>query len=88
MKNPSDEIVLIKTLGLVWYIKWFATIMVLIAVICRSVPEVDKFWDLLFSLIGTFGWLYVGLAWKDRALIMLNAVIVVMLTSGLLRNIL
>lgn len=88
MKNPSDEIVLIKTLGVVWYVKWFATIMVLIAVICRSVPEVDKFWDLLFSLIGTFGWLYVGLAWKDRALIMLNAVIVVMLTSGLLRNIL
>jgi hypothetical protein len=88
MKNPSDEMVLIKTLGLVWYVKWFATIMVLIAVICRSVPEVDRFWDLLFSLIGTFGWLYVGLAWKDRALIMLNAVIVVMLTSGLLRNIL
>ena len=88
MKNPSDEMVLIKTLGLVWYVKWFATIMVLIAVICRSVPEVDKVWDIIFSLIGTFGWLYVGLAWKDRALIMLNAVIVVMLTSGLLRAVL
>jgi hypothetical protein len=88
MKKIKDDLVLIKTVGLTWYVKWFATLTVLVAVICRSVPEIDRFWDILFSLIGTAGWLYVGLQWKDRALIMLNAAILVMLTSGLLRYVL
>ena len=88
MKNVNDELVLIKTLGLVWYVKWAATIMVLVAVVCRSVEEVPKIYDVTFSLIGTLGWLYVGLAWKDRALIMLNAVITVMLSAAFLRGIL
>lgn len=88
MKNIKDEMVLIKTVGLTWYVKWFATLTVLVAVVCRSVPEIDRVWDIIFSLIGTAGWLYVGLQWKDRALIVLNAAILVMLSSGLLRYIL
>ena len=88
MKNIKDEMVLIKTLGIVWYVKWIATFMVLIAVVCRSVEEVPKIYDVTFSLIGTLGWLYVALAWKDRALIMLNAVITVMLSAAFLRGIL
>ena len=88
MKNPTEEMVLIKTLGVVWYVKWVATILVLVAVMCRSVEEVPRIYDIAFSLMGTSGWLYVSLCWKDRALIMLNAVMLVMLSSALLRNIL
>lgn len=88
MKNPNEEMVLIKTLGVVWYVKWIATIMVLVAVMCRSVEEVPRIYDIVFSLLGTGGWLYVSLCWKDRALIMLNSVMLVMLSSALLRNIL
>ena len=88
MKSLDQEIELIKTTGLVYYVKWISTILVLIAVICRSVEEVPKIYDVGFSLIGTLGWLYVGLAWKDRALIMLNAVITVMLSAAFLRGIL
>lgn len=87
MKKLNDDVTLIKTTGYVYYIKWAATILVLIAVACRSVDEIPKIYDVVFSLLGTFGWLYVGLAWKDRALIMLNAVIVFMLATSLLRYI-
>jgi len=88
VKKPNDEITLIKTTGWVYYIKWIATIFVLIAVACRSVEEVPRIYDLVFSWIGTLGWLYVSLAWKDRALIILNSVVGFMLFTGLLRNIL
>lgn len=85
LKTLNQEVTLIKTTGYVYYIKWAATIMVLVAVGCRSVDEIPKIYDVVFSLIGTFGWLYVGLAWKDRALIVLNAVIVFMLATSVLR---
>jgi len=85
MKNPTEEMVLIKTLGLTWYIKWGATILVLIAVMCRSVDEIPKIYDVVFSWIGTLGWLYVGLQWKDRALIILNSVIGFLLFTALVR---
>jgi hypothetical protein len=85
MKKLDQEITLIKTTGYVYYIKWIATFLVLIAVACRSVDEIPKIYDVVFSLLGTFGWLYVGLAWKDRALIVLNAVITFMLFTALLR---
>jgi len=88
MKKPTDEMVLIKTLGLTWYIKWAATILVLIAVMCRSVDEIPKIYDVAFSWAGTLGWLYVGLQWKDRALIILNSVIGFLLFTALVRYIL
>ena len=87
MKKLNDDVTLIKTTGYVYYIKWAATILILIAVGCRSVNEIPKIYDVVFSLIGTFGWLYVSLAWKDRALIILNSVIVFMLATSLVRYI-
>ena len=33
-----------------------------------------QLYDLSLSIIGVSGWLFVGLLWKDRALIILNAV--------------
>jgi len=88
MKSLNDDVTLIKTTGYVYYIKWLATILILIAVACRSVEEVPRVYDLIFSWLGTLGWLYVSLAWKDRALIILNSVVGFMLFTGLLRHIL
>jgi hypothetical protein len=42
--------------------------------------------DLWFSVIGTAGWFVVGMLWKDRALIMLNAVLVFILAQGIIRD--
>ena len=65
-----------------WYVKWFATFMIIAAVVCRS--SGFHLMDLVFSIIGTIGWTFVAIAWHDRALIVLNAVISVILAIGLL----
>lgn len=68
-----------------WYIKWIASFCILIGVLCRSVDEVPKIYDIVFSAFGTAGWFWVGMLWKDRALIMLNAVLCFILLMGIVR---
>ena len=70
-----------------WYVKWVASIFILIAVMCRSVEEVPRIYDVVLSLIGTIGWAWVGYLWHDRALLLLNGTIVVFLGMSLLRHI-
>ena len=70
---------------LTWYVKWISCIFVLIAVACRSVEEVPKIYDVVFSLIGTLGWLWVGYIWHDRAIIVLNGVLSFLLATSVLR---
>lgn len=67
-----------------WYIKWIASAFILTSAVFRiQGPEWNTF-DQLFSFIGVSGWMIVGFLWNDRALIMLNAVLMVILASGLL----
>jgi len=78
-----------------WYVKWVSSFFVLSAVMMRSAsgdsPEMIanlRLADQVLSLIGCAGWTWVGLLWKDRALIILNAVIVFALITGILNSIL
>ena len=68
-----------------WYIKWIASIIVLFAVAIRSsgVPEL-MIWDMFLSWIGAAMWAVVGFMWKDRAILLLNGVLGLMLFSGLI----
>lgn len=69
-----------------WYIKWVSSIIVLIAVTIRASGIPELHWiDVMGSWIGAMGWFVVGFMWKDRALILLNGVIGVILFSGLLK---
>ena len=56
-----------------WYLKWVSSAFVLGAMSIRGIPELQNV-DLILSIIGISGWVGVSIAWKDRALIMLNAV--------------
>tara|TARA_Y100000356_G_scaffold110134_1_gene96867 strand:- start:146 stop:409 length:264 start_codon:yes stop_codon:yes gene_type:complete len=67
-----------------WYVKWIASFLILAAVACRA-TGIMPMWDLWFSLIGTFGWLFVGILWHDRALIVLNSCLAFVLIIGLLK---
>lgn len=87
MKKLTDDITLIKTKGYIYYLKWIATLFILVAVACRSVEDIPKIYDVVFSYIGTGMWLIVSIAWKDRALILLNSVISFMLFVAILRYI-
>ena len=42
-------------------------------------PQVDMW----FGLFGTIGWAWVGYLWHDRALLVLNVVLVTLLVLGL-----
>ena len=69
-----------------WYVKWIASIIVLIGITIRSSGVVQLQWlDIVCSWIGAVGWFYVGFKWNDRALMVLNAVIGIILFAGILR---
>jgi len=69
-----------------WYVKWAASIIILIGITVRASGIVQLQWvDLMCSWIGAVGWFYVGFKWNDRALMVLNAVIGIILFAGILR---
>jgi len=74
------------THDLSWYIKWAASIILLSGMLLRAVDEDSSFkiLDLSLNLSGLLGWLFVGLLWHDRSLIMLNAVGSTIIGLGLL----
>jgi hypothetical protein len=71
-----------------WYIKWVGSLIVLLAVAMRStgIPEL-VIWDIALSWVGAVCWTIVGFIWKDRAVLLLNTVLGLMLFTGLLRAI-
>ena len=71
-----------------WYVKWISSVFILVAVTFRSQGPEWNFLDQIFSLVGCLGWTWVGLLWKDRALIILNSILVFILGSALLGSIL
>ena len=66
-----------------WYVKWVSVVLILIATVARSVGTIPHI-DMWFGLFGTLGWAYVGYLWHDRALLVLNAILVTLLVLGLM----
>ena len=66
-----------------WYIKWTASCFILASMSMRGIEGLQLA-DLVLSLIGVTGWMIVGILWKDRALIILNAVGLVFLFRNLI----
>ena len=68
-----------------WYIKWLSCILILSAVCFRAAGTAYHNVDLYVSLIGTLGWLWVGILWHDRALMVLNSCLAMVLLIGILK---
>ena len=66
-----------------WYVKWISSFIIICAMSLRGI-EGMQFIDLILSLFGVAGWLWVGMLWKARALIILNAVGLFLLIKNLL----
>jgi hypothetical protein len=69
-----------------WYVKWVASVLILISIAFRA-ADGYAVWDLAFGTGGVVGWLTVSIMWKDRALILLNGVSLMMLVIGLLNHV-
>lgn len=50
------------------YIKWASAITILIAMIFHVLGLTP--WNSILQLIGASGWTYVGLKWKERAIVL------------------
>ena len=57
-----------------WYLKWFASFLILVSLTMRSAGIEYRQYDLMFGFAGIVFWLWVSVIWRDRALIMLNAI--------------
>ena len=69
-----------------WYIKWIASVFVLTSIAFRA-ADGYLLWDLGFGTVGVIGWLIVSILWRDRALILLNGVSLMMLIIGILNHV-
>ena len=65
-----------------WYVKWISVFLILFATVARSVGTMPQV-DMWFGLFGTIGWAWVGYLWHDRALLVLNVVLITLLALGL-----
>jgi hypothetical protein len=68
-----------------WYIKWAASALVLSAIVFRSSGDEYHLFDLYFSFVGIFLWMWVSILWEDRALILLNGVGFAFLAVGIMK---
>ena len=64
-----------------WYVKWVASIIIIISVILTSNNIYPL--NLFFYAAGLSGWFVVALLWNDRALLVINAVSLALLLNGL-----
>lgn len=69
-----------------WYVKWFASVVILISLAMRSAGPEYRIYDLAFGVVGIALWLWVSMLWKDRALILLNGVSLFMVMTALFRD--
>lgn len=67
-----------------WYIKWTASILILISIIIRA-AGISVLLDMCLGFVGMSLWAYVGYLWHDRSLILLNAVASSVLAIGILK---
>ena len=67
-----------------WYVKWVSSVLILLAVSSRAAGGMAMY-DLWFSLVGTIGWLWVGILWHDRALMVLNSCLAMVILIGILK---
>ena len=67
-----------------WYIKWIASFLLIIGVVLTSNNIFPA--NLIFHAIGMLGWFVVGILWNARALIVINAVTLALMSNGLITH--
>lgn len=66
----------------VWYLKWVATLVTIVGAICTSV-NIYPLGPALLN-VGAFLWLIVAIAWREWSLIVINATLLAIYTTGLI----
>ena len=68
-----------------WYVKWVASIFIIIGMMLTSM-DVSLFpLNLFFHLAGVSGWFVVGMLWHDRSLIVVNGIAIAIFSMGIIK---
>ena len=69
----------------VWYIKWSVSIIMLVGMaLGRGTGNADLIiYDAIASWIGAVGWMYVGIRWNDKAIILVNFIMAIINAVGI-----
>lgn len=67
-----------------WYVKWISVFFVIAGWMLHSINLFP--YNIIVQIIGIAGWLWVGILWHDRALIVLNSIGISLLGIGILRH--
>ena len=70
-----------------WWLKWIGTVFILLGISVRSTGQYPLL-DLVLSCVGTVLWGIVALKWRDKALLVVNSVALVLMFGGITRYIL
>ena len=65
-----------------WYVKWTSSFFVIIGWMLNSINLFP--YNIFIQMIGVAGWLWVGILWHDRALIVLNSISLAIYTLGII----
>ena len=71
-----------------WYVKWTVSIIMLVGMALgrgTGNPEFQVY-DTAASWIGALGWCWVGYKWNDRAMQLVNGVMILICTFGLIQQ--
>tara|TARA_Y100000114_G_scaffold144672_1_gene153496 strand:+ start:5348 stop:5590 length:243 start_codon:yes stop_codon:yes gene_type:complete len=71
------------TYTLDWYIKWAASIILILGMILSSHNIFPA--NIIAQSTGALGWLIVGILWNDRAIIIINSIAFIILVNGVVR---
>ena len=81
-ENMSNKVTPLHDLS--WYIKWASTIFIILGMITTALNLFP--FNMFVHLIGVTGWLFVGILWHDRALIVLNAIAIGIFVAGIVNH--
>jgi membrane protein DedA with SNARE-associated domain len=71
-----------------WYVKWSVSIIMLVGMaLGRGTGNAEwQIYDTAASWIGALGWYWVGYKWGDRAMQLVNGVMLFICTVGLIKQ--
>ena len=67
--------------GIDWYIKWIASVILIFGAASTSMNMYP--YNMYLQFTGVFGWLIVGIIWRDWALIVVNVIGSLILFAGI-----
>ena len=65
-----------------WYLKWASSVILIVGMLLTANNIYPL--NLFISIVGLLGWIFIGLIWNDRAIIIINAIGLSIYANGIL----